>query len=89
MRLTTVLLALSFSGALTGCGLWTEPPVAVELQTVRVVPPDSLLTCPDRPAVPPAPLTESAVMVYVAQLRFAHADCAGKIEELRRFYQGE
>jgi hypothetical protein len=89
MRLMIALSALCFSAALSGCAFWTEQPVAVEIQTVKVVPPDSLLTCPARPAVPPAPLTESAVMVYVAQLRFAHADCAGKIEELRRFYQGE
>ena len=86
MRLTTVLWVLSLSVALTGCALWTEQPVAVEIQTVRIAPPESLLSCADRPAVPPAPLTESAVMQYVARLRAAHQDCQGKLGEIRRLY---
>jgi hypothetical protein len=63
--------------------------VAVEIQTVRIAPPESLLTCQDRPPVPPAPLTESAVMQYVARLRAAHQDCQGKLGEIRRFYSEE
>ena len=87
MRLTTVLWVLCLSAALPGCALWTDPaPVAVEVETVEIRPPASLLSCADRPPVPPAPLTESAVMQYVARLRAAHQDCQGKLGEIRRFY---
>lgn len=64
----------------TGCSS-----VVTKAQTVKLTPPEELLTCKDAPQIPPAPRTQRDVAVYIAELRAAHQDCHRTVDELKRW----
>lgn len=59
---------------MTACA-GSDPPPVIQRVYERQQIPASLLTCAAEPAVPPAPVTEFAVLEYVARLRAALLDC--------------
>lgn len=56
-----------------------------KVQTVKLTPPQELLTCKDAPTVPPEPRTQRDVAIYIAELRQAHKDCHATVDELKRW----
>jgi hypothetical protein len=66
---------------LTACAE-SSPPVIQRVYVRQDLPP-SLLTCAAEPAVPAKPVTEFAVLEYVARLRAALLDCRYRLEQVR------
>lgn len=66
--------------------------MTVEVQTIEIKPPAALLKCADWPT-PPNPSAgqdmDSDSLEYQERGRQAHADCRGKLDEIRRFYSEE
>jgi len=63
---------------LTACAA-SEPPAPAERIYLRQAIPPSLLRCAGEPPPPPAPVTEFAVIEYVARLRAALLDCRHRL----------
>lgn len=74
------LSALLLTTFLTGCSS-----TVTKAHTVKLTPPQELLTCKDAPQIPPAPRTQRDVAVYIAELRAAHQDCRHTVDELKRW----
>lgn len=47
--------------------------------------PADKLTCAGEPAIPPAPVTDTANGLYLGKLRSAWADCSGKLKWVRTY----
>lgn len=77
--MTTCLLLLSCSAPLTGCAHWM-------VKSTKVDP--ALLRCEGPCAVPAAPVTNRQNAAYVACLRFAWADCHGKLAAVETAQSG-
>lgn len=67
---------------MTACAGPNTPPVIQRVYERQQIP-VSLLTCAAEPAVPPAPVTEFAVLEYIARLRAALLDCRYRLERVR------
>lgn len=80
-RKTIALSALLLNASLTACA-HPDPPPAIQRVYERQALPDSLLTCAAEPAVPPAPVTEFAVLEYIARLRAALLDCRFRLSRV-------
>lgn len=75
----TVISALLLSGSLIGCA--ADPDVVTRVETRKVEYPPGLFLCSAEPAVPPAPVSEFDVLVYIAQLRAALLDCRFRLSK--------
>lgn len=86
----TILWLLSLPILLTGCGANPPPPLVVtEVKVERVTPPATLLSCPDAPLVPTAPVTQRSVARYVVDLSAAGEDCRDKLNRVRAWTAGD
>lgn len=79
-RLKTALCLLPLMTFLTACSS-----TVTKVQTVKLVPPQELLSCKDAPQIPPAPRTQRDIAIYIAELRAAYSDCAATVGEIRRW----
>ena len=79
-HLKTALSVLLLTTFLAACSS-----TVTKVQTVKLTPPQELLTCKDAPTVPPEPRTQRDVAIYIAELRQAHQDCHATVEELKRW----
>lgn len=71
---------------LTACAASEPPPrVVTQIQVERIAPPAGLLQCLSDPE-PPAEPDQRAVALYLSDLWEAWADCAGKVDAMRRLY---
>ncbi len=72
---------------MTACA-GSEPPPVYQRVYVRQEIPPSLLACAAAPAVPAAPVTEFAVLEYVARLRAALLDCRYRLARVADLVTG-
>lgn len=66
---------------MTACA-GSDPPPVIQRVYERQQIPASLLVCAAEPAVPAKPVTEFAVLEYVARLRAALLDCRYRLERV-------
>lgn len=84
---TTALSALLLSAFLTACA-GTDPTFVQRIYLRQRIPPSLLICAPD-PAVPATPVTEFAVLEYVARLRAALLDCHYRLDRVAALVRAE
>ncbi len=72
---------------MTACAGSNPPPVIQRVYERQQIP-ASLLACAAEPAVPPAPVTEFAVLEYVVRLRAALLDCRYRLGRVAGLVDG-
>ena len=78
---------MCFAALLSACGTTATAPPAPRVERIRV--PEPLLHCAPAPPLPAGPrLTQGQVAEALMRLDAAHADCAGKLDAIRRLQDG-